>query len=159
MIVLTDKTLAQLRNAGLVRPRSAQPGQEWKPRTDAEVHLLREAYRLDRARQILLEEVGRLRQQAALPRRTDVVAAAARAAERLKECPLSPAQLNVVAAAAAGESVHNMARRLGLSFETVSSHYRRALKRLDAQDMDHAVRLCQASGWIPAVQPEQGSTP
>ncbi|MCM1976805.1 LuxR C-terminal-related transcriptional regulator [Streptomyces sp. G1] len=145
MTGLNGKKLAQ---AGLVLPRSARPGQAWAPRTPAEEHLLREAQRLDRIRLLLLEELGRARAEAGQVRVSEKAAAAARAAERLKGCPLPPAQLNAVAAAAAGESVHATARRLSLSWETVRSHRQRALRRLGARDMEHAVQLCTAAGWI-----------
>lgn len=156
---LTDKTLAQLRNAGLQRPRTTQPGQPWTPRTQAEAHLLAEAQRLDRIRLLLLEEVGRLRQQTGRVPRAEAIAAAAREAERLKVCPLGAAQLNVVQAAAAGESPHATARRLSLSFSTVRSHRQRAVRRLDARDMDHAVELCTTAGWITAGQPAGSEAP
>jgi DNA-binding CsgD family transcriptional regulator len=140
--------LAQARTAGLVLPRSARPGQAWVPRTPAEEQLLREAQRLERIRLLLLEELGRARAEAGRRPLSEKVAAAAREAERLKTCPLTPAQLNAVAGAAAGESVPATARRMNLARETVRSHRQRALQRLEARDMAHAVQLCTAAGWL-----------
>lgn len=83
---LPDRLIAQLRRAGLVRPRAPYPGQVWTPRTEAEHHLLQEAYRLDRIRQLLLADLGRWRSEATRARR-GVVAAAAETAKRLHDCP------------------------------------------------------------------------
>ncbi|MBD0837398.1 helix-turn-helix transcriptional regulator [Streptomyces sp. TRM68416] len=151
--------LVQVRRAGLRLPRTTVPGQPWTPRTPAEHHLLGEAQRLYRNCLLLLEEIGQLRQQATVPSRAEQLAAAAREAERLKACPLAPAQLKAIEAAAAGESVHATARRLSLSFETVRSHRQRAMKRLDARDIEQAVEVCTAAGWITAAQTEGGATP
>lgn len=145
---LTDKTLAQLRAAGVVRPRPPYPGQEWRPRPPAEQHLLGECHRLDRLRLLLLEEVGRLRRQTAETPRAEVMAAAARTAERLRQCPLSPALFAAVAAAAAGEAPEETARRLCLSYETLKTNRRRAVARLEAHNMSHAVALVLAHGWL-----------
>jgi len=145
---LTDRHLAQLRIAGLARPRPPYPGQEWKPRTPAEEHLLSEGHRLDRLRLLLLEEIGRLRRQTACAPRAQVIAAAVRKAERLRECPLSPALLAVVAAAAVGEAPEDTARRLCLSYESVKTNRQRAVSRLGARSMTHAVALALAHGWL-----------
>lgn len=145
---LTDKHLAQLRTAGLARPRPPYPGQEWKPRTPAEQHLLSEGHRLDRLRLLLLEEVGRLRRQTAGTPRADVLADAARTAERLRECPLPPALFAAVAAAAAGETPEDTARRLCLSHSAVKTNRQRAVARLKARSMTHAVALALAHGWL-----------
>lgn len=145
---LTDKHLAQLRTAGLARPRPPYPGQEWKPRTPAEQHLLGECHRLDRLRLLLLEEVGRLRGQAPQASRAEVMAAAARTADRMSKCPLTPAQFAAVAAAAAGEPLEDTARRLALSYETVKTNRQRAVARLEARGMTHAVALSLAHGWL-----------
>ncbi|WP_167529495.1 LuxR C-terminal-related transcriptional regulator [Streptomyces spinoverrucosus] len=156
---LTDKAIAQIRRAALVRPRPPYPGQEWRPRTEAEQHLLREGYRLDRVRQVLLEEIGRLRQAASLTPRAEVIAAAARKAERLRDCPLTQGQLGVIAAAAAGESAEETAQRLCLSYDTIRSQRQRAVSRLDARNIAHAVALCTAAGWITAAQITGGVAP
>lgn len=155
---LTDQALAQARAAGLARPRPPAPGQEWKPRTPAEEHLLREGYRLDRLRLLLLEEVGRLRRQTVRPSRAEVLAAASRKAERMRECPLSPALLAAVAGAAAGETGEETAARLHLSYEAVKTARQRAMSRLQARSMAHAVALVLAHGWLPSDVITTGGT-
>lgn len=145
---LTHQALAQVRTAGLVRPRPPYPGQEWKPRTAAETHLLREGHRLDRLRLLLLEEVGRLRREIAGTPRAELMAAAARKADRMSQCPLTPAQLAAVAAAASGELPEDTARRLCLSYEALKSSRQRAVSRLQARSMTHAVALTLAYGWL-----------
>ena len=157
--VLTDTAIVQLRRAGLVLPRPPYPGKEWRPSTPAEQHLLQEGYRLDRARQALLGEVGRLRQQTARPSRAEALAVAARDAERLSDCPLSQSQLAAMVAAAAGERPEDTARRLSLSYDTVKSHRHRAMSRLQARSMTHAVALCVSAGWVTARQIREGVAP
>lgn len=159
IVVLTDKVLAQMRAAGLARPRSLSPGQEWKPRTDAEQHLLREGYRLDRLRLVLLEEVGRLRKEAGHKPRREVTAASARNADRLKGCPLSPQERAIVAAAAAGESLEETAQRLCLAYDTVKTHRQRAVSRLEARSIPHAVALSVSAGWVTTRQITEGVAP
>ncbi|MDX2863193.1 hypothetical protein [Streptomyces scabiei] len=105
---MADQVLAQLRARGLVLPRGPRPGQPWAPRTDAESGLLFEARRLDRARQQLLAEVGRLRHLLGV-RRGDGQErreGAARLAERWSGCPLGVTQLNVLVGAARGTHQH-----------------------------------------------------
>jgi DNA-binding CsgD family transcriptional regulator len=145
---LTDRHLAQLRTAGLALPRAPYPGQEWKPRTAAEEHLLGEGHRLDRLRLVLLEEVGRLRGRTVRAERAEVTAAAVRTADRMSKCPLTTAQFTVVEAAAAGEPLEDTARRLFLSYEAIKTNRRRAVDRLQARDMTHAVALALAHGWL-----------
>lgn len=154
---LTDKTLAQVRHSGLALPRAPYPGQEWTPRTPAEQHLLREGRRLDRLRMLLLEEVGRLRQQQRRKPRAERVADASRTIERLKDCPLSPRELDVIAAAAAGELPEETAARLVLAYQSITSHRQRAVSRLQARNVTHAVALCAAAGWITVGQDAQGA--
>lgn len=156
MTVLTDKNIAQLRKAGLTRPRAPRPGQAWTPRTEAEQHLLGEGQRLDRVRLVLLEELGRLRVQQ--PPRAEVLAAAVRNAERLRDCPLSQSQLAVVSGAAAGEAPEETAARLRLSYDTIKRHRQRAVSRLEARSMPHAVALCVAAGWVTPGQLAGGVT-
>lgn len=157
--ILDGKVLAQLRKAGLQRPRPPYPGRAWVPHTDAEQHLLREGCRLDRVRLLLLEEIGRLRRETARMPRKEVLAAAARTAERLRQCPLSQAEVAIVAAAAAGESVEETAHRLCLPYDTVRSRRQRAVSRLQARSIPHAVALCVSAGWITSWQIEEGVTP
>lgn len=155
---LSGKVIEQLRRAGLVRPRPPYPGQTWRPRTEAEQHLLLEGYRLDRIRQLLLAEVGRLRGNASRARREDA-AAATQEAKRLHACPLTSQMLAIIAAAAAGETPEETAKRLCLAYETVKSHRQRAVLRLHARSMTHAVAICVMHGWVTARQIEHGVTP
>lgn len=151
---LPDQVLAQLRAKGLILPRGPRPGQPWTPRTGAETHLLAEARRLDRARQLLLAEVGRLRHRLGV-RRTDGQEQreeAARTATRWSGCPLGVSQLNVLVAAAQGELPEETAARLFLALGTVKSTRVRAVQRLGARNVAHAVAISVAAGWI---TPEQ----
>lgn len=143
---LSPAALAQLRQAGLTRPKGTGPGRTWSPRTDAEQHLLREGYRLDRVRQLLLAEVGRLREGQA--QRRERIKTAARTADRPSTCPLTPGQLDVLAGAAAGESPEDTARRLAVGYNAVRYHRHRAARRLGARNLMHAVALAVAAGWI-----------
>lgn len=156
---LSDRTIKHLSQAGFVRPRPPYPGQLWQPRSDAEGHLLREGFRLDRVRQLLLAEIGRLRAESGKPSRQDVTAAAARTAERLRECPLTQQQWNVIAAAAEGESVEGTAGRMFLSCDAIKSHRQRAVLRLHAHNLAHAVAICVAAGWITLAPVEEGAAP
>ncbi|MFU0241698.1 helix-turn-helix transcriptional regulator [Streptomyces scabiei] len=147
---LTDQVLAQLRARGLALPRGPRPGQPWAPRTDAEAGLLVEARRLDRARQQLLAEVGRLRHLLGVrrgdgqERREET----ARLAERWTDCPLGVSQLNVLVGAARGELPEETAARLHIADATVKSTRRRAVMRLEARSVTHAVAIAVAAGWI-----------
>ncbi|WP_086746175.1 helix-turn-helix transcriptional regulator [Streptomyces scabiei] len=146
---LTAQVLAQLRTAGLVLPRGPYPGRSWAPRTEAETHLLAEARRLDRARQLLLVEVGRARHGA--PRRDgrEYWQAAARAALRhAVDCPLGNSQLAVLVGAALGEQPEETAARLELALGTVKTARQRAIRNLGARSITHAVALAVAAGWI-----------
>lgn len=147
---LADQVLAQLRARGLVLPRGPRPGQAWTPRTEAESHLLVEARRLDRARQALLAEVGRLRHALGV-RRGDGQERreeAARLAERWSGCPLGVSQLNVLIGAARGELPEETAARLRIAHDTVKTARRRAVMRLEARSVTHAVAIAVTAGWI-----------
>jgi DNA-binding CsgD family transcriptional regulator len=147
---LTDQVLAQLRNRGLVPPRAPRPGQPWRPRTEAETHLLAEARHLDRARQLLLAEVGRLRHMLGV-RRTDGQErreADARAAVRWSGCPLGVTQMSVLIGAARGERSEETAARLHIADGTVKSTRVRVLRRLEARTITHAVAIAVTAGWI-----------
>jgi DNA-binding CsgD family transcriptional regulator len=155
---LPDQVLGQLRTAGLVAPRAPRPGQAWAPRTEAETHLLAEGRRLDRARQLLLAEVGRLRHRLGV-RRTDGQEqreADARTAVRWSSCPLGVSQLNVLIGAARGEVPEETATRLHLAPGTVKSTRVRAVRRLEARTVTHAVAIAVAAGWITPEQVEGG---
>ncbi|MDX2538851.1 helix-turn-helix transcriptional regulator [Streptomyces scabiei] len=159
--VLPEQVIAQLRTAGLVLPRGPRPGQPWAPRTDAETRLLYEARRLDRARQQLLGEVGRLRHLLGV-RRTDGQEQreqAARTAERFVGCPLGVSQLNVLIGAARGEPAEETAERLGIAHDTVKSTRARTLRRLGARTITHAVAIAVAAGWITPAEFGGGEAP
>ncbi|WP_405994996.1 LuxR C-terminal-related transcriptional regulator [Streptomyces sp. NBC_00986] len=154
---MSDRTIKRLSQAGFERPRPPYPGKLWQPHTDAEGHLLREGFRLDRARQLLLVEIGRLRAESGTRSRQDVTASAAREAERLRECPLAQRQWHVIAAAAAGETVEGTAARMFLTCDAIKSHRQRALLRLNAHNLTHAVAICVAAGWVSAAPVEEGA--
>ncbi|WP_405930351.1 LuxR C-terminal-related transcriptional regulator [Streptomyces sp. NBC_00827] len=158
--LMTDEVLKQLRTAGLMRPRPPYPGQPWQPRTPAEEHLLREGCRLDRVRQLLLGEVGKLRHEVdARAGRRQRLAVASRTAVRLSGCPLTPSELKVIAAAAAGESAEDTSLRLVVAYDTVRTQRKRAVHRLGARSMTHAVALAVEAGWISSEQIRGGLTP
>ncbi|MDX3629018.1 hypothetical protein PV728_01575 [Streptomyces europaeiscabiei] len=146
---LTAQALAQLRTAGLVLPRGPYPGRPWAARTEAETHLLAEARRLDRARQQLLAELGRMRHGAPSRDGREYWKAAVRAAQRQSvDCPLSGSQLAVLVGAALGERPEETAARLEVPLGTIRSTRARALDRLGARNISHAVALAVAAGWI-----------
>lgn len=167
---IPDSVLEQIRTAGLVLPRAPYPGQEWKPRTPAEQHLLQEGHRLNQALQAALGEIGRLRHERAVlaarrqriqaaPDTQEHAAAADRARQRLSNCPLSPGQLAVLVAAAAGESAADTARRLLIPYDTIRSRRQRLTARLAARNTTHAVAIAVAAGWITGEEITGGVTP
>ena len=147
---LADQVLAQLRARGLVLPKGPRPGQAWTPRTDAESHVLIEARRMDRARLQLLGEVGRLRHQLGVRRGSgqERREATARLAERWSGCPLGVSQLNVLIGAARGEAPEETAARLCVAHDTVKNARKRAVIRLEARSVTHAVAIAVTAGWI-----------
>jgi DNA-binding CsgD family transcriptional regulator len=163
---LTDKGLARIRAGGLCLPRAPHPGQRWTPRTPAETHLLTEAQRLDRFRLALVSEVGTLRAQASAEavraaRDAQPSASPVRAVRPSvpEGCPLNPQQLTALAAAAAGESTLDTSRRLLIPQGTVKDQRKRAVARLGARSIIHAVALCVSAGWITEQQITEGVTP
>ncbi|MCZ4611836.1 LuxR C-terminal-related transcriptional regulator, partial [Streptomyces sp. Lzd4kr] len=130
------------------RPTSSRSSRRWLPATPAEQHLLAEGRRLDRVRLLLLEEVGRLRQVTARIPRAETLAAAAREAEKMKRCPLSPTELLIVTGAAAGETTEETAARLQYTYDTVKTARHRAISRLEARSMLHVVALCLTEEWV-----------
>ncbi|MFJ1664840.1 LuxR C-terminal-related transcriptional regulator [Streptomyces bottropensis] len=157
---LTERILDRLRRGALVLPRGPRPGRPWTPRTDAESRLLAEARRLDRARQLLLAEVGRLRHLLGV-RRTDGQEQreeTARLAERWTDCPLGVTQLNVLVGAARGEMPEETAARLHIADATVKSTRKRAVIRLQARSVTHAVAMAVAAGWITREDIDGGGT-
>ncbi|MFI6274274.1 LuxR C-terminal-related transcriptional regulator [Streptomyces sp. NPDC050988] len=154
--LLSDEVLAQLRTAGLERPRPPQRGREWTPATEPEQHLLREACRLDRVRRMLLEDIGRRAQEAARLRRMF----AGRSVRQDQDggpapagaCPLPPHELEVIAAAAAGETLEQTSGRLILSYDTIRTRRKRAVHRLGVRSVTQAVALLVAGRWITSEQ-------
>lgn len=158
--VLPQQAVKQLRTAGLVLPRPPYPGQKWTPRTPAEEHLLGEATRLDHARRLLLAELGRIRQVIGYRPGAQVREDTAREAERLKECPLTPTQLRVVAAAVEGLDIEETAARLHISWHTAKNHRTRAQAAVGARSFVHLAALCVQAGWVlvAPARPEPGVT-
>jgi two-component system response regulator DesR len=72
------------------------------------------------------------------------------AAQALSEgdSPLSPRETEVLASAAEGASVTDMARRLFLSEGTVRNHLSAAIQKLDAHNRTEAARIAQDKGWL-----------
>ncbi|MFF5004655.1 hypothetical protein ACFY3G_17710 [Streptomyces phaeochromogenes] len=154
--LLSDEVLAQLRTAGLARPRPPQRGREWTPTTEPERHLLREACRLDRVRRMLLEDIGRRAKEAARLRRAyagqSVRQHNAGAAAPVGKCPLPPHELEVIAAAAAGETLEQTSGHLVLAYETIRTRRKRAVHRLGVRSVTQAVALLVDGGWITSEQ-------
>lgn len=149
---LPAEVLEQARTAGLVLPRPPVPGTTWSPSTGAERHLLREGHRLDRIRQHLLAEVGRLRHLYA--------ARAARAGGgQATACPLADRELRALIGAAAGESPREAARRILITEKTIAKQRSAAVRRLGARSLTHAVAVAVAAGWITAENILEGTTP
>lgn len=148
---MTRELVARARAAGLRLPR-ALPGQQWRPSTPAEQHLLCEARRLDHIREMLLAEVGRLRRLAPERPADDARSELARVAVP-EDCPLPAGQLGALAAAAHGESVEATARRCHVTVNTVNSQRGKAASKLGAASVAHAVALAVAAGWIRVGQP------
>lgn len=153
---LDGAALAAIRRQGLELPRSPFPGTPWQAKTPSEQHLLEQAQRLDRVRRLLLHELGRLNALVRHKPLKERLADAAREAERLADCPVPPAQLGVLAAAAAGELPEQTARRLHITYDAVRAHRKRAVDRLGARDITHAVAMCTAAGWITPQQIQEG---
>lgn len=62
--------------------------------------------------------------------------------------PLSPKETEVLRAAAAGGSTHDVAQRVVLSEGTVRNHLSNAIGKLGAANRAEAVRLATDNGWI-----------
>lgn len=152
---LSAEVLAQIRTDGLLLPRQPFPGQGWAPSTGAEQHLLREGYRLNRVRLLLLAEVSRLRRCYAdrAARRSAVLG------EHTDPCPLKGAELRALVGAAAGESPRGTGRRVLLTDSAVRKHRLAAQRRLGARSLPHAVALAVAAGWITSEQITEGLAP
>lgn len=148
---LSALVLARLRRAALVLPRGPRPGQPWAPRTEAETHLLAEGHRLDRARQQLLAEVGRLRHElGARDGHEEDTAPFGDREETAPQggCPLDATRLAALAGAARGETLHETAERLQIPYETARTRRNRAMSAMGARSMAHAVAIAVAAGWV-----------
>lgn len=145
---LAQQDVKRLRTAGLVLPRAPRPGERWTPRTDAEAHLLREAMRLDHARRLLLDELGRLRQASGQRSGAEIREEAAKQAARLQACPLSPTLLAVVAAGAEGLTREETASRLHLALDSVKTNRARAQAILGTRSFGQTIAVCVQAGWI-----------
>ena len=62
--------------------------------------------------------------------------------------PLSERELEVLAAAAGGETMDETAKRLWLSLETVKSHRRNVIAKLGARNLAHAIALAIRNGIL-----------
>jgi DNA-binding NarL/FixJ family response regulator len=76
--------------------------------------------------------------------------ARALAAHRGDEC-LSAREIEVLRLAAAGNSNHEIGRRLSVSRETAKAHMKHIMAKLGANDRTHAVTLAIARGILPSV--------
>ena len=148
---LADQVLARLRRGALTLPRGPRPGQPWTPRTEAERHLLAEGRRLDRARQQLLAEVGRLRHELGARgggHEGETVPLRRQEAAPQADCPLTAPQLTALVSAARGEKLQETAERLQIPYETVRTRRNRAISQTGARSMAHAVAIAVAAGWV-----------
>ena len=62
--------------------------------------------------------------------------------------PLSERELEVLDAAARGETMEETATRLWLSLETIKSHRRNVIAKLGARNLSHAIALAIRSGIL-----------
>jgi two-component system NarL family response regulator len=69
--------------------------------------------------------------------------------------PLSERELEVLHAAANGETMEETAARLWLSLETIKSHRRNVIAKLGARNLSHAIALSLRSGLmsVDSVEP------
>jgi DNA-binding CsgD family transcriptional regulator len=65
---------------------------------------------------------------------------------------VTPRELEVLALIADGRSTGEIAERLWITVETVRTHVRRLLERLDARTRAHAVSIAYREGMLPAEQ-------
>ncbi|TDD53830.1 response regulator transcription factor [Nonomuraea terrae] len=66
----------------------------------------------------------------------------------LRECPLTPRELDTLRAAAGGAPVSRIARALGLSEGTVRNYLSAAVTKLAADNRHAAVRHAKDMGWL-----------
>lgn len=91
------------------------------------------------------ERVGLSRRMLAAMLDPRAVTATAAPTER---CPLTPRQLEMVRALAAGKHYKEIAGELGLSASTIRSHLHEAYRRLGVADRAQAVLVSAERGWI-----------
>lgn len=63
--------------------------------------------------------------------------------------PLSERELEILAAAAAGETRDETGRRLYLTLDTVKTHRWRAFRKLGARSLAHAIAISYERGLLP----------
>lgn len=64
---------------------------------------------------------------------------------------MSPRELQVIQLSAKGLNAKQMARELGLSEETIKTHRKLAIARLDAKNIVHAVAIAYKRGMLKEV--------
>lgn len=62
--------------------------------------------------------------------------------------PLTPAQIAIIRAFAAGKQAKHIARERECSPFTVWTHVKQVKKRLAAKTLTHAVVICMRNGWL-----------
>lgn len=62
--------------------------------------------------------------------------------------PLTPREASVLAALAAGEGIHQLSRRLGLSAHTVRNYLAAARVKTGGRTDEEAVRVAAVNGWL-----------
>lgn len=65
-----------------------------------------------------------------------------------ESCPITPRQLQIIALAAEGASNEEIGADIGVSGETVRSHFGRIYRGLPARSRAHAAVICLRAGWI-----------
>lgn len=72
--------------------------------------------------------------------------------------PLSAREIEILEAAARGETMEETAKRLWLSFETIKSHRRHIIAKLGARNLPHALALAIRSGALSVDDVESAAT-
>lgn len=169
---LGKDVLARIARAGLLLPRSAFPGQAWKPRTVNEEHLLRQARALDLMRRQLLGEVTRLQASVGVLYGQNKLLKA-RATREVDASPvvvtqsptaalvdrLTPAELETVVSGAMGETIEDFANRTCVNVNTAKTRRRRAMQHLQAETFAQAVAMVAAAGKADGVLSGTGAAP